>query len=71
MKEGMNGSNHRKEEAVKNIQYVRQQVYTMGGNDSEIPILNQLIKLVEEGNINPDDAVIEATNILERKQDYH
>lgn len=57
--------------AVDHIELVKQEVNQMGANDSEIPSLNQLIYLLKNNQIKPEEAKRIADSIKDRKNDYH
>ncbi len=57
--------------AVDHIELVKQEVNQMGANDSEIPSLNQLIYLLKNNQIKPEEAKRIADSIKYRKNDYH
>ncbi|HBD24589.1 MAG: hypothetical protein A2566_00025 [Candidatus Zambryskibacteria bacterium RIFOXYD1_FULL_40_13] len=60
-----------REHAILVLGEIRQQVAVMGANDSEIPKLNEIIELLEMGNINPEEAIRLAIEIRDGKADYH
>jgi hypothetical protein len=60
-----------KEEAEIVIKSIIGEVHTMGANDSEIPELQGIIEELGLGNITPEDAIIKAGQIRERKTEYH
>ncbi|MCX6702011.1 MAG: hypothetical protein NTX96_02330 [Candidatus Zambryskibacteria bacterium] len=59
------------DKAVMIIGEIRQQVAVMGGNDFEIPALDDLLKALTEGECTPEEAVHQAHLIIDRKADYH
>jgi uncharacterized membrane protein YjjP (DUF1212 family) len=58
-------------EAETYISEIMSEVSSMGGNDSEIPVLNRLIQSLRSGQVSPEEAKKEAYEIFSRKQDYH
>lgn len=58
-------------EAIAKIMAIRGQAEVMGANDYEGSAFERLQLRLEEGSITPEEAVVEATSILENKQDYH
>lgn len=58
-------------EAETYISEIMSEVSSMGGNDSEIPVLNRLIQSLKSGQVSPEEAKKEAYEIFSRKQDYH
>ncbi|MES3032136.1 MAG: hypothetical protein V4699_02760 [Patescibacteria group bacterium] len=55
--------------AETHILVLRQEIAAMGGNDYEIPALDDLIKCLKAGTCTPDDALKQAKEIRSRKQD--
>ncbi len=62
---------HTKESVEMEILNIRDQVAMRGGNDHEIPTLNQLVEKLQKGDILPEIALKQAYALLSRKQDYH
>jgi len=60
-----------KEQAASEIRMIMQECYMMGANDYEIPTLKQLEEDVREGEIDPEEGIKRAREILGSKQDYH
>lgn len=60
-----------KEETIKEIMIIRQEVAIMGSNDYEIPALDGLIESLKKGEVLSKDALAEAIKIRNSKQDYH
>jgi len=50
---------------------LRQRMAVMGANDSEFWTVDEILKKLDSGEIEPDQAVRDAHAILEGKQDYH
>ena len=71
MNEGHEINNASKEQIVEKIMLIRQQIAIMGGNDYEIPTLDNLILRLQKGECSPADALKEAQSMLNKKQDYH
>ncbi|MEX0931619.1 MAG: hypothetical protein WDZ88_02600 [Candidatus Paceibacterota bacterium] len=59
------------EQAKMRILLIRGEVAVMGANDSEITDLNHLLEKLENREVSPEDAVIEASRIQSSKMDYH
>lgn len=57
--------------AIDHIELVKQEVNQMGANDSEIPSLNQLIDLLKNNQIEPEEAKRIADSIRDSKNGYH
>ncbi|PIT89479.1 MAG: hypothetical protein COU27_00100, partial [Candidatus Levybacteria bacterium CG10_big_fil_rev_8_21_14_0_10_36_7] len=67
--EGAKMSRH---EALAEIRAIMSQVSVMGGNDFEIPALENIMTNVESGEISPEEGVHQAQNIADSKSsDYH
>jgi len=60
-----------KSTAMTAVQEAMQICQRMGANDSELPALQQLQEGLLSGEINPNEAIRRAKEILESKQDYH
>ncbi len=60
-----------KEEAITEVGLIRQNVHTMGANDYEIPALRHILEDLEKGEIEPEQAIKQAQEIMYSKQDYH
>ncbi len=60
-----------KEQARDEIMFIRQQVYLMAANDSELPEINRILEELEANKIDPNDAVEKVYQIKNSKQDYH
>ena len=58
-------------EARERVNMVLQEISVMGANNSEFFEISQILKNLEEGNIDPEQAVQEAEQIKSSKQDYH
>lgn len=58
-------------EAAGYIMGIMNDVNAMGGNDSELPELNRLLKGVIAQKISPSEGRQRAKEILDRKQAYH
>jgi len=72
MNEGINsGVKDQKEEAISEIMRIRQEVYMMGGNDFEIPYIDDLLERLKNGECTPEFAIEEASNIRGSKSNYH
>ncbi|PIZ75495.1 hypothetical protein COY05_03990 [Candidatus Peregrinibacteria bacterium CG_4_10_14_0_2_um_filter_38_24] len=57
--------------AYQTIMELRQNIYLMGGNDAEIPLLDALIQRLRAGEITPEEAITQAHKIQDSKMDYH
>lgn len=57
--------------AEAEIIMVMQEVSVMGGNDSEMGTLQNLLSDLRLQQISPKDAISKAISIRELKQDYH
>jgi len=71
MKEGSAEKIISRDEAMAEINFIMQECSVMGANDSEIPTLNRLIKEIEAEEIEPAEALRQAYEIRNSKQDYH
>ncbi len=60
-----------KEEVKGKIGAIRDEVYMRSSNSSELPTLMKLMTDVENGKIDPSEALKEARYIADIKQDYH
>jgi hypothetical protein len=58
-------------EAAAQIMAIRSQTEVMGANDYEGSALTQLQRRLQEGELEPEEAVKQANGILGSKQDYH
>ncbi|KKQ55853.1 MAG: hypothetical protein US74_C0022G0014 [Parcubacteria group bacterium GW2011_GWA2_38_13] len=58
-------------DAIMAIRCIMQECASMGGNDSEIPDLMRLIQKVENGEIEPNEAIFQAEAIKESEMAYH
>ena len=61
----------KKEYVVAEIGAIKDNIYILGGNDYEIPVLMQLMEDVKTEKIEPEEALTKAHFILNSKQDYH
>ena len=57
--------------AVAEIEYIKGNVWVRGANDFEIPVLDRIIESLKRGEILPEEALRQAINIENRKQDDH
>jgi len=60
-----------KEHAKENVMFIRQNIYMLGANDSEFSDIDKILKDLEDGAIEPEEAVRQAWVIENSKQDYH
>ncbi len=58
-------------EAAAQIMAIRNQTEVMGANDYEGSAFTLLQRRLEDGEVTPEEAIVEAKGILESKQDYH
>lgn len=58
-------------QAVAHIKSLEQQMMSGGSVDSESHQLNNLIIKLNLGQISPEDAMVQANNLANRRQDYH
>jgi hypothetical protein len=56
---------------VDMIRGIMADLHTMGGNDYELPTLNDLIERVETGQVTTKKAQEQAHDIFENKRAYH
>ena len=56
---------------LNELNAVRQEVYLMGANDSEIPEIDEIIERFNKGEIGREEALAQVSSIKNRKQDYH
>lgn len=59
------------QEALNELNALRQEVYMMGANDYEIPAIDELIQKLEKGECTPEEALSQAESIKSKKADYH
>lgn len=59
------------EDAHNVIGELRQRIAAMGANDSEFWSIEMILGKLDSHEITPEEAIEEATMILEGKQDYH
>jgi len=59
------------EDVVAEIGMIMQQVNVLGANDHELPTLRRILDSFRGGEIGPEDALAQAREVLESKQDYH
>lgn len=71
MNEGLNIDSSLTEQTIAKIKVIENEVNVMGANDFEIPALENLIKSLEKKECTPEDAIKQAINIRDTKQDYH
>ena len=60
-----------KEQAIADIMGLRQYIYLLGANDSEFNEIDKILKDLDDGKIEPINAVQAVAKIEARKQDYH
>jgi hypothetical protein len=60
-----------KDHARENIMFIRQNIYMLGANDREFSEIDIILKDLEDGAIEPEEAVRRAFVIENSKQDYH
>ena len=65
----VNGHTHGDPEAI--VREAWQRVHSMGGNDGEASIFQEILSKLRKGECSVEDAVREAEATVERKQDYH
>jgi hypothetical protein len=66
-----NNSNEAVNNAIINIESIRQDVYMRGANDYEIPTINTILERLKKGELTPEKAQEEVNKIEARKSDYH
>lgn len=57
--------------ALMQVGELRDRANSMGANDSELPELNAIMDRLRNKEIDPNEAVRRANEIVESKQDYH
>ena len=57
--------------AVTEIEGIKTQAMSLGGNDSEYSAFEAIIQSLKTGELLPKEAVSKAMSILESKQTYH
>ncbi len=58
-------------EALAEIMFIEQQAQVMGAQDYESSAFNIIKQQLREGKITPEQAILQARQILDIKQDYH
>jgi len=58
-------------QAISEVNNIKQQVMAMGANDSENSQFDEIISSLSNKKISPTEAVKQANTILNSKQDYH
>ena len=53
------------------IELIKAQIASVGGNDSEMLELNAIAQAVQKGKLSPKDGRAQARAIFERKMGYH
>jgi hypothetical protein len=66
-----NNTNEAVNNAIMQIESVRQEVNMMGANDYEIPTINDILKRLKKGEITAEKALEEVYKIEGGKCDYH
>ena len=59
-----------KEDVINRIGFIKQQAAIRENNDFKIPELNNLVQKIMQGKKDPQEALDEAMEILQSKQDY-
>ena len=67
----MEGINDSVGKTIDEIKAIEGEVAVMGGNDYEIPALEDLINNLKSGKLSSEEAVKQATKIRDTKQNYH
>ncbi len=60
-----------KKEVLNELGALRQDVYRMGANDSEIPEIDRIIEQFRNGECTAEEALAKVYKIKNSKQDYH
>lgn len=58
-------------QAYAEIMSITQQVSAMGRNDYEMSALRKLLEALQTGTVTPKEAIEQAIEIRDRKQDYN
>ena len=58
-------------DALNELNVVRQRVMTMGANDNEHSVLERIATDIKSGKITPEEGVNQAYSIERGKLDYH
>ncbi len=58
-------------EAMAEVSGIKNEIMSMGANDSENSAIDEIVYSLEKKEIRPKEAVARAREILESKQDYH
>ncbi len=59
------------EKAIGEVNVIMNEVAVLGGNDSEIPQLRDIIAKLQSGQLTPPEALKWAHEIRDRKSSYH
>lgn len=59
------------EAAESEIAAIRQDIYMMGANDTEMSDLAAILESLRNGTYSPEEAIQKARGISDRKMDYH
>jgi hypothetical protein len=65
------GSRRDIETAEAEIAMIRQDIYMMGANDTEMSDLDAIVASLRDGTYSPEEALRKARKIGDRKMDYH
>ena len=58
-------------DALSSIGGIKTAIASMGGNDSEFNVLDDIVNNLQEGSLTPEEALEQANKVLLSKQDYH
>lgn len=59
------------DETIGKILGIRDEISSMGGNDYEMPALEDILERLRDKKLKPEEALKEAMEIRARKVDYH
>ena len=58
-------------DALVKIKVLEQQVQQEGNVDSEISLFEEIMRKLLSNELTPNEAIIQAQNIIDRRQNYH
>lgn len=67
----MNLENIQQNDPISVIQGIRQQIYSMGANDAEFSILDNIMARWQKHELTDSEAIKQAQGVMDAKQDYH